>query len=138
MSRLSDIATAISAQVETTLPAYSHERGEGSPYEGFLSLEQVSPSDYPFALVYNPVVTIDRGDERQSVETTAFSVILLRKKSEHLQLRQDVSDLIDAVSQSNGFADVVLDAWVSTADFDEASDRWSAVGVIVSTTEEVV
>lgn len=125
MSQITDIVTALVADVTTALSVPSSYKSVDSVYT---ELSQLREGDLPKAMVFNPSVEVERLAYKQVSEITTLGIALIRKQGEAAEIRTDVEAVITQIEADSTLGSKVDDSLIDTIEIDETqSTRTLAV-----------
>jgi len=115
VSNFGDVPAAILKVIDNAITL-------GGSRDGFISYAKIPPGEFPYAMIYDPVKEIDRGEFQHGVETTANPVLVVWFDETIDNVNKAVG-LIEAEIASDPTLDgVVEDAWVAVVGRDEGLD----------------
>lgn len=114
MSDFGDVATAILAAVDGAITL-------GGSRDGAISYSKIPTGSFPYAMVYNPLKQIERGEFQHGTETTATPLIVVWYEATMATVN-DAVVLIEAALDGSTLGGIVEDTWVSVVGRDEGVD----------------
>ena len=94
----------------------------GGSRDGFISYDKIGAGNYPYAMVYNPIKAIERGQFQHGVETTANPVLVVWSNTAIATINAAVVLIEAEIASDPTLGSVVEDAWVATVARDEGID----------------
>jgi hypothetical protein len=101
----------------------------GGSRDGFIAFEKITPEEFPFAMVYDPIKEIDRGEFQHGEETTANPLLVVYSGATIATINADMVLIEAGIASDPTLGGVVEDAWVAVAGRDESLDTDYTVAV---------
>lgn len=122
MSQITDIVTALVADVTAALTSYN------SVDSVYTAADDIREGEMPKAMVFNPGLEVERLPYRQVSEITTLGIALVRKHGEAAEIRTDVEAIIAQIESDTTLGSKVDDSLVDAIEIDETrSDHTFAV-----------
>ena len=115
MSDFGEVPTAILAAIDSAITL------KGSR-DGFMLYSKIPPDDFPYAMVYDPVKEIDRGEFQHGEERTSNPVVVVWKNETIANVNAAVVLIEAEIASDPTLGGVVEDAWIGLVGRDESID----------------